>query len=76
MKWRLIEVCPILGQVGYKYRLRALNGRILNLDGAGNYSAMVLADAAIDAANKTLVSTGTYHKFCRRSLSLCSLVVR
>jgi len=56
MKWRLIEKCTILGQVGYKYRLRGLNGRILNLDNAGTYSAMVLADAAKVATNKTLWS--------------------
>lgn len=53
-KWRLLEVCPILGQVGFKYRLRGFNGRILNLDGRAQLSAMLLADATKDASNRTL----------------------
>ena len=54
-KWRLLEVCQILGQVGFKYRLRGFNGRILNLGNNGMLTAMVLADAAKDSSNKTLV---------------------
>jgi len=53
-KWRLLEVCQILGQVGFKYRLRGLNGRILNLHSNGMLTAMVLADSARDQYNKTL----------------------
>jgi len=53
VRWRLVEVCPILGQVGFKYRLRGLNGRILNRDAYNGHSAMVLADALRVGTNKT-----------------------
>jgi len=54
IKWRLLEVNPILGQIGYKYRLRALNGRILNVDANGTSTAMILADSKQVSTNKTL----------------------
>jgi len=55
-KWQLVEVCPILGQKGYKYRLRSLNGRILVSETTSNGSmlkAMILSEATIKTAVRT-----------------------
>lgn len=55
-EWRLIEICPILSQVSQNYRLRSLNGRILNLTPSSVFNAMVLSEANANSANRCLVS--------------------
>ena len=44
-----------MGQIGYKYRLRGLAGRILCVGGADAFSATVLSESVKDTTNRILV---------------------
>jgi len=64
-KWQLVEVCPILGQKGFKYRLRSLNGRILVSEKTPNgpmLKAMVLSEAKTKPAIRTQVGNQIFLK--------------